>query len=80
VEDNHNGLAIVANNLALIDLKQKNIREAHKEAEEAFRQEALATNLRDSDYSALYILKGAVADADGDPRGAIASYEKAINL
>ncbi|HEX7158237.1 MAG TPA: tetratricopeptide repeat protein [Edaphobacter sp.] len=76
----HSGLARVANDLALIDLTEKNVRGARRETEEAFREAALAGTLSDDDYAPMYVLDGSVTEAEGDPHGAIAAYNKAIEL
>jgi len=76
----HSGLARVANDLALIDLKQKDVRGARRETEESFREAELAGTLREDDYAPMYVLEGSVTEAEGDPHGAIAAYNKAIAL
>jgi tetratricopeptide (TPR) repeat protein len=76
----HGGLARVANDLALIDLTQKDLRGARKETDEAFRQADLAGTLREDEYAPMYVLEGSVTEAEGDPHGAITAYNKAIEL
>jgi tetratricopeptide (TPR) repeat protein len=76
----HHGLARVANDLALIDLTQKDVRGARRETVEAFRQAELAGTLSDDDYAPMYVLEGSVTEAERDPRDAIVAYDKAIEL
>lgn len=80
LEKDHGGLSAVANILAMLDLTQKDVRDARRETDEAVRQAELAKNLKDNDYAAMYIVNGSVQDAEGNTRAAIAAFEKAIGL
>ncbi len=80
LENDHGGLSATANTLAMLDVAQKDLAGARKEINEAFHQSEKASGLGENDYAAMYIVKGSVLDEGGDPHGAIAAYEKAIEL
>jgi tetratricopeptide (TPR) repeat protein len=76
----HGSLAVIANDLSLLDLAERDIRAAHIEMTEAFRQGALAERFKNNDYAVMYTTKGSVAEAEGDLKGAIAAYDTAIEI
>jgi tetratricopeptide (TPR) repeat protein len=80
MEGDHDGLAAADNNLAMIALKQNDLREARKKEEEAFHQAAYTNDLKLNTFASMHVVMGAIKSAEGNPKDAITSYGKAIDL
>jgi tetratricopeptide (TPR) repeat protein len=77
---NHAGIAIASNDLAVIALKQNDLRAAHRNLEETFREAQLTKDLTDNNLATMYTTKGTLVKAERDLHKALAAYQQAIDL
>jgi tetratricopeptide (TPR) repeat protein len=79
-ESDHAGAAMIWNDLATIAAGQRSRREAHKCIARSMAESQVASNLTLDETSALTATQASIAELDGDPRTAIADYQRSLAL
>jgi tetratricopeptide (TPR) repeat protein len=77
---NHSGVARVANNLALVSVRQGRYKDARHSIAEAFREAGLAPQPNIDDLAAMYSIQCLIAGHDRDWPAALAAIQHAIDL
>jgi tetratricopeptide (TPR) repeat protein len=77
---NHAGVAIACGNLAVIALKQNDVRAARRSVSEAFSEAALTKELTDNNLAMIFTAKGYLAKVEKDFHAAVDAYQEAIDL
>jgi tetratricopeptide (TPR) repeat protein len=79
-EKDHEGAAMIWNDLATLTVEQHSRGDAHKYMAHSISESQLAGNMTPGEFAALATTEGRIAELDGDARAAVADYQHALDL
>jgi tetratricopeptide (TPR) repeat protein len=79
-DNDHEGAAMIWDDLATIAADQHSRKEAHKYMKRSVAESQLAGNMTPGELAALATTEARIAELDGDPRTAILRYQQALDL
>src|SRR5215469_1296489 len=79
-ESDHEGAAMIWNDLATIAADQHSRGEAHKDMKHCIAESQMASSMTSGERAALATTEGRIAELDGDPHSAISDYQHALDL